>query len=291
MREEQSVIFVSSSSDEPIRLSGPPQSLSGSVRLRNPHGRSLVLRDMALSDRSGRLAELPPRHAFRPVVLRAGEERTSPFAIALDPLTPPGEYHVEFIVAGQPHPAVLNITELVALRVEPRLIVVTNEPGRKFRKHVVVTNEGNTLLTIGGIGDVELRDDLAETHDFRAVIGQRLEEVSEGLDDVVAALVVVAPPRGPVAGRLSVHMHGEPLRLEPGRTVTIDLDIVVPPGLVAHGRYRGRAAISTADIEFVVAPGLARAVDAPGPVEANPAKRKTKPIIGGDAASKLEKRR
>jgi hypothetical protein len=254
MPEEQPIVFLSAPKDEPIRLSGPPLRLAGRVRMRNPHARSFVLRNMALLDRSGRLADLAPQHAFQPVVLRPREERAAPFSISLDPLTPPGEYHVELNVSGQSLPAVLSVAEAVALRVEPQSVVVANDAAVRVKKKIILSNEGNVPLDIGDIGDVELRDDLAQPRDLRGVIGPLLEEIPKKIDDVVAALVAITSPRGPAVGLLSVRMHGDSFSLAPGRTATVELEITVPAGLAAHGRYRGRAAIQTADIEFVVTP-------------------------------------
>jgi hypothetical protein len=257
MSEAASVVFVGASADEPVQLSGPPRRLAGQVRLRNPQALSLVLRDAGLSDLSGRLGELPARHGFAPVVLRPAEERAVPLVIALDPATPPGEYPVAIDLMGQVRPAVLNVSQSVALRLEPRQIVLINEAERPRHAQLVVTNEGNVPLRIDAIGDADLRDDVARVRDLRGVIAPLLDEIPRNLDDLVAVLLAVLPPQGPVVGRLSVRAV-RPVELGPGRTSKIDLEIKVPPGLAANGRYRARIAVLTADLEFViVSPGIA----------------------------------
>ena len=253
MRTEAPVTLLSASNDEPIRLSGPPSALSGLVRLSNAHARSRVLRHMAILDRSGRLAGLAGRHAFRPIVLRGQEERVAPLAIALDRFTPPGEYAVELTVEGQTREAVLNVQETVAVRLAPKSIVLMGQPGESVRKHVDISNDGNVPFEIDGIGDVELHDELAEARMVGRVIGPLLEELPKSADGIVAALVAVKS-RGPAVGHLRVRMAGGSLRLGPGQTARLDLDIAIPADLAAHRRFVGRAAILAADLDFIVAP-------------------------------------
>jgi hypothetical protein len=252
MSAEASVTLLSASND-PIRLSGPPSALSGFVRLRNSHPRSRVLRHMALSDRSGRLADLAGRHSFRPIVLRGLEERIAPLAIALDRFTPPGQYTVELAVDGQTREVVLNVEETVALRLAPKSLVLMGRPGERVRKHIDVSNDGNVPFEIDGIADVELHDELAEAQMVGRVIGPLLEELPKSADGIVAALLAVGS-RGPVVGHLRIHMANGVLRLAPGQTARLDFDIVIPDDLAPHRRFVGRAAILAADLDFVVAP-------------------------------------
>jgi hypothetical protein len=252
MAEAPSVLFVGPSGDEPIRLSGPPLRLTGQVRLRNPQSLSLVLRNAGLVDRSGRLTDLPAHHGFAPVVLQPAEERGVPLVIGLDPTTPPGEYHVDLDLMGQTRSAVLNVAELVALRVEPKRIVVMPEADQPRRAQLVVTNDGNVSLSVGPIGDVDLRDDVAEVRELRGLVAPALAEVPRDLDDLLSVLLAVVPAQGPIVGRLCVRSLSERVELAPGRTAKIDLEITVPPNLPANSRYRGRVAVLTANLEFIV---------------------------------------
>ena len=256
MSAEASVTLVAAS-NEPIRLSGPPSALSGFVRLRNAQTRSRVLRHMALSDRSGKLAGLAGRHAFRPIVVRGQEERIAPLAIALDRFTPPGEYIVDLSVEGQTREAVLKVEEAVALRLAPKSLVLMGRPGETIRKHVDISNDGNVPFGIDGIADVELHDDLAEKQMVGRVIGPLLEELPKSGEGVVAALLAVGS-RGPVVGHLRIHMASGELRLAPGETTSLELDITIPDDLVPHRRFSGRAALLAADLAFIVAPQGAR---------------------------------
>jgi hypothetical protein len=117
---------------------------------------------------------------------------------------------------------------------------------------ILVTNEGNVPLPINLIADVDLRDDVAQVRDLTGVIGPLLAEVPRSLDDLVAVLVAVRPPQGPIVGRLSVRTRDAPVELAPGKTARVDLELTLPEGLPPGGRYRGRVPLLTEDLEFVV---------------------------------------
>ena len=91
-------------------------------------------------------------------------------------------------------------------------------------------------------------------------------------DSFEAALVALGAHPRPVVARLSVRMPAGTVRLDPGQTAKIELEIVVPRALPERGRYRGTAAILTADLEFIVIVAAAAGVE-PAPGAASPTKR------------------
>jgi hypothetical protein len=271
MRATAPVTFAGRSADEPLVLSGPPGRVAGRLHLRNPNAASLVLRQATLSDRSGRLGNTPMRHPFAPIVLRAEEERAVEVVIELDRAAPPGEHRVEFDIMGQVRPAILTVSEHIALGVEPNRIVVMEGRERPIAAQICVSNEGNVSFAIHDIGDVDLTDDTSDALDLRAAVAL-LDDFGDRPDRLAAALVALGAHPRPVVARLSVRMPAGTVRLDPGQTAKIELEIVVPRALPERGRYRGTAAILTADLEFIViAAAAARAEPAPG--AASPAKR------------------
>jgi hypothetical protein len=277
LRQPSSVHFVGRSAEEPVLLMGPPGRLAGWVRLRNPGAAAVVLRHAVISDRSGHLSDMPPHHRFAPIVLRPGDDRTVELAIELPAATPTGEYRVELDITGQVRPAVLNVEEFVALRVEPTRIVVMEGKEQPQSATLFVSNEGNKRLSIGDIGDVDLHDDVAEVRNLRGAIRSLLDDVVDKPDELIAVLLALVPLREPILGRLAVRMSGTPIQLDPGQTKKIDLEIRVPSDLRARGRYRGRAAILTANVDFVVIPSVPLATadteSVAEPVPANRARR------------------
>jgi hypothetical protein len=218
------------------------------------------------------------RHPFDPIVLRAEEERAVEVVIALDRAAPPGEHRVEFDIMGQVRPTILTVSEHIALGVEPNRIVVMEGRERPVAAQICVSNEGNVSFAIHDIGDVDLTDDISDALDLRAAVAL-LDHLGDRPDRLAAALVALGAHPRPVVARLSVRMPAGTVRLAPGQTAKIELEIVVPRELPERGRYRGTAAILTADLDFIViAAAAARAEPAPGAV--SPAKRSNRRSAG-----------
>jgi hypothetical protein len=252
-------------------LFGPPGRVAGSLHLRNPNATSLVLRQATLSDRSGRLGKTPMRHTFAPIVLRAEEERAVEVVIALDRAAAPGEHQVEFDIMGQVRPAILTVSEHVALRVEPNRILVTEGHERPVTAQICVSNEGNVPFAIRDIGDVDLTDDVSDALDLRAAVAL-LDKLGKRPERLAAGLVALGAHPRPVVARLSVGMPAGTVPLDPGQTAKIELEIVVPRALPERGRYRGTAAVLTADLEFIVIAAAAVSAE-PGPGAVSRARR------------------
>ena len=235
---------------EPLVLTGPPAMLSGRLELRNPGSDNLVLRGAGLNDPSGKLFAL--RRPLPTLVLRPDQRRTVPLAVAVDPATPPGEYWVELDLAGETRPAVLQVTEVFSLSLRPSSIVVTNRPGLVQRKRIVVSNTGNVAFTIGDIGEVDLKDDLAWERAIRIAVEPWSDRDEVDIEKIVVAVLEEVRRRDKRAGNLVVSLPGGPVEVNPGETAALDLEIIVAEGLARRSRYRGRAPLLTHDLEIVV---------------------------------------
>jgi hypothetical protein len=244
---------IATPDDEPLVLAGPPRKLTGQIDLHNTGDASVVLRDASVHDPSGVLRARPGRQSFSPVVVRAHQQQRGPVSISLDPLTPPGEYHAEIEVAGGTRPVILHVTESIDVAVHPQSIVVLNQQGAQ-RRRVVVTNEGNVSFAIGDLGDVDLENDLLPDRTRLALepVTQGVQPVARDLDGPVFVLVRLAPADAVRERGLSVRAHGPAVTVKPGDTAVIELDITVQAELPPNSRYRGRAALLTRDLEFVV---------------------------------------
>jgi hypothetical protein len=252
MREPASVEFCGRSAEEAVLLSGPPQRVAGRVHLRNLNAAtSVTLRHAGLTDKSGRLGHLPARHRLSTIALRPAEDRTVEIAIELDHATLAGAYHVELDVAGHVRPAVLNVVESVGLRLEPKRIVVLDARPPSHPARLLVSNEGNVELRIRDIGPVDLYDDVAEVR-MREALTPLFAQIGDRPKDLAAVLLALVPLRGPALGRLNVRVPDSPIHLAPGDTRMIEIVIEIPPELPNCGRLRGRAAVLTANLDFLV---------------------------------------
>jgi hypothetical protein len=235
-RTPEAAPLVAGGDDEPLVLSGPPAALTGSVRLRNPGDRTVVLRDADLRDPSGALPLPEARHAFAPLVLRPDQARSLPLSIALNRAIPPGTYEVELEVGGLTRTAVLHVAESVALDVEPDPVVVPNQGGVPQRKRLVVTNEGNVPVKVGDPVVVDLYLDPPRRRGFRLALERRVA-VEREEEERVGVAEVHAP---------------KSVQLDPGETAPVEIEVTLQDELAAERRYRGRLPVVTAEVDLVV---------------------------------------
>jgi hypothetical protein len=269
------LVRIATPDDEPLVLAGPPGKLTGQIDLHNTSDVSVVLRDAGFHDPSGVLRVRPGRQSFSTLVVRAHQQQRGPVSMSLDPATPPGEYHAEIEVAGGTRPVVLHVTESIDLAVHPQSIVVLNQRGAQ-RRLIVVTNEGNVPFAIGDLGDVDLENDLLPDRTRLALepIAQGAQPAARDLDGPVFVLVRLAPADAIRERGLSVRAHGPAVRVMPGETAVIELDVTVQAELPPNSRYRGRTALLTRDLEFVVVSSAASLND---PAADKREKKATKP--------------
>jgi hypothetical protein len=250
--EPRPLLVVGGSEDEPLVLSGPPGDLSGRIELHNPGDAKVVLRDAGLKDPSGALRLPAARHALAPVVLRPDQGGSVPLSIAVDPATPPGEYHAELDVGGRSRAVVLRVIEKFDLTVEPKSLVVVNQSGVAQKKQLTVTNDGNVTFTFAGPGTVDLRDDMPRDRVLRFAIEPLLGKETPDLEALIVALLAVARGDRDRLGSVDVRTPGGEVEVLPGETKPVDLEITVQDDLPGNRRYRGRLPVLTRDIDIIV---------------------------------------
>ena len=244
--------IIAAPKDEQLVLSGPPQELTGRVELHNPGKVKVVIRDAGLNDPSGVLISQPSRHALPVLVLHPDQGRILPLTLAVDKKTPPGVYHVDLVLAGRSRSTVLNVTEVFALTVQPKSIVVTNLAGLVQRKQLIVANEGNVAFTIGDIGAVDLKDDMVWDRAVRLAVEQISDKASIDIEELVVAVLRVTRENAFRPGILLVHNASGKVEVMPGETATINLEITLREELPYNSRYRGLTPLLTQDLEFIV---------------------------------------
>jgi hypothetical protein len=238
--------------EELLVLTGPPSALSGSVDLHNRGEVTVVLRDAGVSDPSGVVMFRRIRSTLPPIVLRPHQERRVPLTVAVASHTAPGEYRAELKIAGRSRPVVLCVVEAFELNVLPQTLVVLNLPGRTQHRRVIVTNRGNVAFAVGGIGEVDLEDDVTADRAARLALEPWSEIVGKNVSGPVLALIRMDHEGSYRRAGLSVRRLGGKVNLAPGETVPIDLEITVHAELPQNSRYRGRAPLLTSNLEFVV---------------------------------------
>ena len=244
--------------EQPVILAGAPDDLEGQLFLQNAGQERLTLRDLRVRQVAvGRKVPriIPDAASFQSasIVLEPGQQQRVPVNLSLDKHTPPGDYTAELDAAGETRSVIIHVVESVDLDLEPRELVIDNQPGETVRKRVVISNQGNVPLMIGDLGEILLDDDRHNQrvlHVFLDSIGAEPHTLAE----YAALLLQESRQVIEEAGVLQVTCIGSPYVLNPGDTQLIELEIILPPGLVANRRYKGRAAIYTDSLDFVVVP-------------------------------------
>jgi hypothetical protein len=253
--------------DQPVVVNGDPRRLSGTLRLRNDGEEAARVERVVVRDPEGNLgltaesAHRVSRRALDP----AGEIAVK-LRLRLDERTPPGEYHAEVEVGGTTRQLVVQVAQRVSVDLEPRRILVANQPGGTTTASVVVTNQGNVAVTVGEIGAVPLDDEQRDCRILRRTVDaltadEREVSVERLLTEVTRASKQVLEE----AGVLRIRNLSGPAEVPPGAVIRFDLSIEVPTTLDPHARYTGLAPIATGTLGFVVVPGIEGGVEPSAP--------------------------
>jgi hypothetical protein len=246
---------------QPLVLVGPPRDVRGEFRVQNSTERKIIVRQPLLKTAAAARAKpatqgkpaaaLPDMAlALRRIVVRPGQLRSVPVALALDPRTPPGTYNADLNIDGQQRNVILHVTEDVVLSIAPREIVIANRSGGRVHKRVVLTNEGNVPVTVRPIGVVVLDEELAHCRALRGAL-EDVGETMKSLDDFAVAL---GRRYRALYQTLALRVQSPDVTIPPGETQAVDLTIALPEKLEPRSRYTGYAAISTSTLTFTVVP-------------------------------------
>jgi hypothetical protein len=239
---------------EPLVLVGPPRGVRGQFLIRNPTESRIIVRRphfRTAAARAKAAAALPEAGlALRRIIVRAGQSRPVPVALALPPGTPPGTYQAELDVEGERRSVVMYVTEDVSLSIEPSRIVLPNHAGEKVKRQVVFTNEGNVPLTVKSIGPVVLDDELAHCRALRGA----LADVGDTMKDLDDFLVALGRRYKKIYETLVLRVQNESVTVHPGETQAVDLNITLPDKLDTRSRFSGYAPIATGSLTFTIVP-------------------------------------
>jgi hypothetical protein len=197
----------------------------------------------------GRARQTVSLENWAPMVVRPGQPGRVALTASVDPLTPPGSYRASIAFAGVEHPAILEITKLVSLSVDPSELTIDGDPGTEQAEHIVVTNGGNVSLPVSQLGPADLVPDQP-----RPSIAQRLglfpldepRQCDERGDRTRGDEEEPAPR---VVARVA-----DPVIVAPGAARRLELFFTIQGAVRAGLRYRASAALYDHDITVVVTP-------------------------------------
>lgn len=254
---------VESPGEKPIILVGQPGALKGELFLHNPGEGRMVFRGAELRSReaemlkTGRAVEQWMVSRKVPAVtVKPGERRRVPLRFALDPTTPPGEYHALLQMADRSWQVIFQVTERIALEISPAVLVIHNRPSSTAVKQIVLRNAGNVELTIEEISAVPLDDELAQCRILRAVAAAIGSQEESKLDDILTEFAHQSKAVLDQAGILRVRNRSGRFTLQPGEVRRIEIEIRLPESLEKRSRYRAVLPIYNADLTFSITPSL-----------------------------------
>lgn len=250
----------------PIVLVGRPGAMKGELFLHNPGEARMVFRGAALRGETitRREAAVFPRpveemmvaRKVPAVIVKPGEQRRVPLRFALDPTTPPGEYHASMQMGDQTWPVVFHVTEQIDVDISPNRLVVHNQAGATVTKEIVIRNFSNVELEFEEISVVPLDDELAQCRILRAVanvIGSREES---DLDEILTEFARQSKNVLDQAGLLRVRNRSGSFTLQPGELRRIEIEVRLPDTLEKRTRYRAVLPIYNADLTISIVPAL-----------------------------------
>jgi hypothetical protein len=280
VKPHPSLRFVHPPGTRQVVLTGRGGRLRGEISLAND-GKKSVTVDTVLVE-----AELPQvRGAAQTAAIEAwtvrelapGSVHRITVTAALDPLTPPGIYEGESVVAGVRQPVTLVVTEQIALSVSEPEVVVT--PGDGEARRMVITNRGNVPLPVSRLGPVDLGVDRPrptllqrlglKPYDDRDPRRDRCDDPPKRPTEEDRAREREDEPPATVTARIR-----DPIVVDPGETVATEWLVSVDGALRPGVRYRAVVPLYTTDIDFVVAPAQERAPAPPAPARRPRAQRK-----------------
>ena len=145
------------SQDEEIVFNGPPSFLTGKITLTNRGNDIMHVKDVPLRDDNavlqkhrlargyGTVADTLPIN----VILMPGEEFTHSTSFELHPQTPPGVYESRVVIGGLEKRLKIVVQENIGLTISPSSIYFLGvEPGKTYRKELLMINNGNVDVTV-----------------------------------------------------------------------------------------------------------------------------------------------
>jgi hypothetical protein len=247
--------ILESSEGNPIILIGEAKSLQGELRVRNL-GTDRIQAAEPASLRLQFASAAKPLH-FAQIILPSGLEpgqvQRVKLSLEFDPQTTPGEYKGEVDVAGQTHPVIVYVTEIVHLAISPQVLVFDQPGDSLVEKQIILRNEGNVPLTIDPIGQVALGEELMLRRTLSLTVAAAGERRSRSLGKLVAELVN-EEAKAVLGESVYINVKNPGILLQPGEVRPLRLEIKLPEKLTVHARYIGRIPIYTSDLQFIVVP-------------------------------------
>lgn len=234
-------------SEGEVILNGPPQRLTGTLKLQNSHHSSLRVRSLPLKAGSKK-STLPIMPDLRVNTrLEAGEVRLEEVTISLARDTPPGTYDQYLSIGGEKRKVTLIVQPNIEIGIHPSAFTFQDtSPGKVHQAIFTLSNMGNLPFQIPEIKHIAALD-----MDFLCrAFGTAFREEGNGLVETLDRVTKKVREGLPNWAGSKIAEAGK--IVEPGATVIVHLNITLPEDSDQGNDYAGSVRFWDKDISFVV---------------------------------------
>lgn len=230
--------IVGAGDDAPVAFVGPPAALAGEIGVANHGDKKRWFRGCAVHVGAASIHAAP----LLPVGIEAGRSVRVTLHAKIDASTPPGVLRGALSLGDAQVPAVLHVTEHVALDVAPDPLVLEAAPGARVEKQVTLRNRGNVALALDAARPVVLEPEAPPEQ----VIAGIVDALRAGEDATKPAPAAAAAPG------LVARVTAAAVELAPAQVATVAIAIELPAALAPGTRYVGRVPLYTANLSLIV---------------------------------------
>jgi hypothetical protein len=232
--------------EEEIVLNGPPQSLTGSVLLKNKEAQTVFIRDLALAPGSDDARISQGRFELL-TALQAGEERLQQVTFQLPLNTPPGTYERKLSIGGKEKSVRLIVQPNIQLDINPvTLYFQGGAPGKSYDAELTVTNNGNLPFKVPS--NIRHTTMLDEDYLCRALSFAIREKGGEGFNPVMDELTRNIHKE--MTDWVELQLKEAGTVIEPGKSILLHLSIKLPGNTNSSRDYSGNIRIANKTISY-----------------------------------------
>ena len=236
---------LASESKEPIRITGVPGLLHGSVHLQNTTDSKLTLKSLLLEAPALRNEALQPlREVNISARLYPGEQGNIHFEFPVAASTPPGVYEAEIQVGNQTRTVQIQINPFVEISLSPDEITLYTEGNNQFEMEFSVTNEGNIPVNMGNEFTAFLQTESGLEGQLQRALSVACNDKDEDSDPLKTVLCSLAQQQ---LGEIT--MSWDNSSLKPGETLSLKSSIELPDNLPPNRYYFAEVEILSENLQ------------------------------------------
>lgn len=220
---------------EEIRLSGPPNRVSGTLPLDLPKS-TVVPISLKVSDG---------------IAVYRGRARSlgggvCEIRVRLPRATPPGTYRGESSFGDESRKVTVEIEAKERIRVQPRQTALSGPPGGAADFRVTVVNEGNVPLDVPKLETIDIDDVRGPERAWARALRAELKEEERGVDRFFQEV------REDHGGEARVAITSGSGSLMPGQTRALECRLDIPPTVQQQRTYAGGLDLGNAGHDIVL---------------------------------------